>query len=128
MKSLLMVVTTILSATALSGCIDNTGAALTNGPDALGALAPPVPKDTGSHGEYQRLTGINGDAIAAIGGTPEEPYIYYDPVASNQAAAQKAPEMICKNYGKTLKSYRITQPADRVTQPGVSVLAVKCSA
>lgn len=128
MKLLTLASTVTLAALALSGCMQANGAAVApTGPDDLGKLAPPVPKDDRSHGDFQKMTGINGDAIAAISGTPAMSYIYYDPVAANHAALPNAPAKLCQSYGKKLKTFRTTQPADRAIQPGMDVLAVQCS-
>jgi len=108
---------------ALAGCMAGPA-----GSDARlgssGALAPPVPRDERSHGMFQQMTGINGDAVSAIGGDAAQSYVYFDFFAANKAAVRDAPAKLCSHYGKTLKSSRVTEPADH--EPGLKVLVVDC--
>ncbi len=88
-------------------------------------LAPAVPRDERSHGTFEALTGINGDAVAAITGDATRSYIYFDSAAANKAALEAAPAHLCASYGQSLESSYLTRPADR--QAGLMVLAVDCS-
>lgn len=121
--SALPTVSAVCLAFALAGCMAGG-----TGPDArpgsAGALAPPVPKDERSHGTFQQITGINGDAVSAISGDASQSYVYFDFFAANKAAVKDAPAKLCSHYGKTLKSSRVTEPADH--EPGLKVLVVDC--
>ncbi|MDF2141482.1 hypothetical protein [Paenirhodobacter sp. CAU 1674] len=89
------------------------------------ALAPAVPADPRSHGVFEQITGINGDAVAAISGDARRSYIYFDAVAAKKAAVEAAPAKLCAGYGRALKSSYVTYPADHV--PGVKALVVDCA-
>lgn len=115
-----------VSALMLGGCaMEMPGATTTMGEsDAQHPLAPPVPQNVRAHAQWQKQTGINGDSIAAIGGDTTQAYIYYDPIAANQAALTAAPAKLCASYGKQLASSYTTLPQDG--EPGVKVIAVTC--
>ena len=97
------------------------------GPAATGGNppAPAVPVDERSHGTFEQLTGINGDAVAAISGDATRSYIYFDAFAANKAALAAAPARLCASYGRTAAASYITAPADRVR--GVRTLVVDCT-
>lgn len=116
-------VSAILCATLLSACMPGPMGADAR-PGSGGGLAPPVPKDERSHGMFQQMTGINGDAVSAISGNAAQSYVYFDFFAANKAAVKEAPAKLCSHYGKALKSSRVTEPADR--EPGLKVLVVDC--
>lgn len=132
MKLLLVAPFIALSAVTLAGCAgQGAGPMVAQKMDAddaaLGVslpLAPVTPKDDRSHGDLERITGINGDAVPAVSGNANQSYIYYDAFAANRQALSKAPARLCASYGKQLKSSRTTEPADR--EPGIKVLAVQC--
>jgi hypothetical protein len=94
-------------------------------PQGTPALAPAVPADPRSHGVFEQITGINGDAVAAISGDAHRSYIYFDAVAAKKATLATAPAKLCAGYGHALKSSYVTFPADHV--PGVKTLVVDCA-
>lgn len=102
---------------SLAGCMDAA-------PGASGALAPPVPHDERSHGLFEQMTGINGDAVSAISGNAQRSFIYFDYFAANKEAVKAAPAKLCASYGKGLKTSSVTEPADH--EPGLKVLVVDC--
>ncbi len=94
-------------------------------PGAEGDFAPAVPVDQRSHGYFEQVTGINGDAVSALSGDAGRSYIYFDFFAANKAAVAAAPAKVCAGYGRGLKASRMTLPADR--EPGIKVLVVDCA-
>ncbi|TKD21340.1 hypothetical protein FBT96_09605 [Rhodobacter capsulatus] len=108
---------------SLSACME-TGPALPAVSDAAPALAPPIPVDNRAKADFARMTGINSDAVAAISGDAARSYIYFDLFAANKEAVAAAPERLCRQYGKSLKTSHVTDPGDRV--PGMKALVVEC--
>lgn len=104
----------------LAGCVE-PGAALT-GPESA---APPTPVDGRSKGLFEQITGINGDAVAAISGDARRSYIYYDLFAARKEAVAAAPARLCAHYGKAMTASHVTNPGDHV--PGMKVLVVTCA-
>jgi hypothetical protein len=113
----------VVSGLMVSACMQ-TGTGSTGTGFEGAALAPPVPRDERSHGDLQRMTGINGDAVSAIAGDPSNALIYFDFFAANKEAVKAAPAKLCATYGKSLKSSYVTEPSNH--EPGVKVLAVTC--
>ncbi|WP_146168728.1 hypothetical protein [Rhodobacter aestuarii] len=93
-------------------------------PSAAGAMAPPIPAGRQSKVDFEALTGIRSDAVAAITGTPNGSYVYYDPFAAPPAAVEAAPAHLCAQHGKALKESYITEPEDHM--PGMKVLVITC--
>lgn len=124
MQTVAFKVLTVLCATALAGCVapgvEGPSPAATGGH----APAPAVPVDDRSHGLFEQLTGINGDAVSAVSGDAARSYIYFDLFAANKAAVAAAPARLCAGYGKGVAQSYVTAPADRV--PGVKALVVEC--
>ena len=115
----------ILSAVlTLSACMapmgDDTAATGTGATD----LAPPIPVDTRPKGDFEKMTGINSDAVAAISGNATRSYVYYDLFAARKAAVAAAPQRLCNHYGRSLKASHVAEPGDRV--PGMKALVVEC--
>ena len=106
---------------SLSACME-TGPVL---PSAAPDLAPPIPVDNRPKAEFERMTGINSDAVAAISGDAKRSYVYFDLFAADKAAVTAAPDRLCRHYGARLKSSRVVEPGDRV--PGVKTLVVECN-
>jgi len=121
MKRGLPAVSAALAALMLAGCMT----AAPGNSTATAALAPPVPKDERSHGTFEQMTGINGDAVSAISGDIRRAYIYFDFFAADKTAVKAAPAKLCAHYGKGLKSSFVTEPGDR--EPGIKVLVVDCA-
>lgn len=133
-------VTGLVACALLAGCVESR--ASSSGPGgampapamsaaeltaaAIGAhpAAPPVPRDERSHGMFQSLTGINGDAVAAVQLTTKPAYVWFDPVAANSDAVAKAPARICAQRGTPVRNTYVTRPKDNA--PGVQVLVVEC--
>ena len=107
---------------ALAGCVEPGSPAA---PGLEGPLAPPVPRDERSHGMFEQITGINGDAVSAVSGDARRSYVYFDFFAAQKAAVTAAPAKLCASYGKGLKSSYVTEPSDR--EPGLKVLVVDCT-
>ena len=106
----------------LAGCME---AGSPTGPGVAGPLAPPVPRDERSHGMFEQITGINGDAVSAVSGDARRSYVYFDFFAAQKAAVTAAPAKLCASYGKGLKSSYVTEPSDQ--EPGLKVLVVDCT-
>ena len=88
-------------------------------------LAPPIPVDNRAKAEFERMTGINSDAVAAISGDANRSYVYFDLFAAHKDAVAAAPDRLCRHYGKSLKASHVTEPGDRV--PGMKTLVVECN-
>ncbi|KEO53079.1 hypothetical protein [Thioclava pacifica] len=86
--------------------------------------APDVPRDERSHGMFQSLTGINGDAVAAVQLSSKPAYVWFDPVAAKPGTVDQAPTRICAKRGSLVENSYITRPEDNA--PGVQVLVVEC--
>lgn len=104
----------------LAGCVQ-PGPGLA-GPDAA---APPTPVDGRSKGLFEQMTGINGDAVAAVSGDARRSYIYYDLFAARKEAVAAAPARLCAFHGKAVTASHVTNPGDHV--PGMKVLVVTCA-
>lgn len=116
----------VASGLSLAGCVMGVSTAGIGGTQTP-QLAPPVPaKETRSHGQRQQMTGIRGDAVAAILGDADRSYIYYDVVAADPETVKAAPAKLCAGYGRTVQSSHVTTPENQ--EPGVKVLAVDCKA
>lgn len=88
-------------------------------------LAPPIPVDNRPKAVFEKMTGINSDAVAAISGDAKRSYVYFDLFAADKAAVKAAPERLCNHYGSSLKSSHVAEPGDRV--PGMKTLVVECN-
>lgn len=88
-------------------------------------LAPPIPVDNRPKADFEKMTGINSDAVAAISGDASRSYVYFDLFAADKTAVKGASERLCNHYGRSLKSSHVTEPGDRV--PGMKALVVECN-
>ncbi len=123
-----------LSVLSVAACMqDAPGAAPSSGAGLAGAglagagqpTAPPIPVDDRSKGLFEQMTGINGDAVAAVSGDASRSYIYFDLFAARKEAVAAAPARLCAQYGAAPKASYVTNPGDRV--PGMKVLVVDCT-
>lgn len=105
----------------LAACLPGSPESAPAGPD----LAPPIPVDNRAKAEFERMTGINSDAVAAISGDAKRSHVYFDLFAARKAAVAAAPERLCRHYGKSLKTAHVAEPGDRV--PGMKALVVECN-
>lgn len=125
----------LVACALLAGCVESRSASIGPGGTlapagaqasdlTAHAPAPAVPRDERSHGMFQTLTGINGDAVAAVQLGTKPAYVWFDPVAAQPGTVDQAPTRICAKRGSPVQSSYITRPEDNA--PGVQVLVVEC--
>ncbi len=122
MKRAFPAILAVVSGLTVAACMQTTGGSGTSFEGT--PLAPPLPVDDRSHALFEKMTGINGDAVSAIGGDKSKAYVYFDFFAAKKEAVQAAPAKLCAYYGKTLQSSYVTSPSSR--EPGAKALAVTC--